>query len=165
MNLDLADLPAPDAYAYRGIRAIVVLHERTLRDFLDDWRLFDASGVALPETHDSSYKSNRHLLEHVLEAAESYLTWVCRQLELPDPGIREVPALNEVAEQADDYLEHLFDRWRKSLVSVPESKMEDKTYPANWGTPMTIEAMLEHAVMHPIRHSFQLDELMTRGAA
>jgi hypothetical protein len=27
---------------------------------------------------------------------------------------------------------------------------------------MCIDAMLEHAVMHPIRHAFQLEELMRR---
>jgi hypothetical protein len=27
-------------------------------------------------------------------------------------------------------------------------------------TPYSIDAMLEHAVMHPIRHSYQLEELM-----
>jgi hypothetical protein len=29
----------------------------------------------------------------------------------------------------------------------------------------TIDAMLEHAVMHPIRHTFQLEELVQRAGS
>jgi hypothetical protein len=37
------------------------------------------------------------------------------------------------------------------------------TYTSRWGQEYTIGAMLEHAVMHPMRHAFHLDELMERG--
>lgn len=83
--------------------------------------------------------------------------------ELPDPGVRQVPELDEIDGRADEYLEHVLDRWRLALVAVPESRMEDRAYTANWGAPMTIESMLEHAVVHPLRHAFQLEELMARG--
>jgi hypothetical protein len=45
------------------------------------------------------------------------------------------------------------------LISIEESKFFDAVYKSNWGTDYCIEAMLEHAVMHPIRHEFQLKEL------
>src|SRR5690606_9207342 len=31
-------VPAPDAFAYRGARALTILHERELRGFLPIWR-------------------------------------------------------------------------------------------------------------------------------
>lgn len=163
--MNLAELPGPGEYAYRGARALVVLHERELRDFLTVWRRIDAAGLQLPETDDPSYLSNLHLLQHVLRAAGRYLEWICRQLELPEPGIRQPPEPSELALQAGDYLEHVLDRWRRSLTTVPESLMEQRAYTANWGAPMTIESMLEHAVMHPLRHTFQLEELMARSSS
>ena len=33
-------------------------------------------------------------------------------------------------------------------------------YPSQWKTRYCIDSMLEHAVMHPVRHAFQLDELL-----
>ncbi len=55
-------------------------------------------------------------------------------------------------------------RWRVALTGLPASRVEDKAYVSNWGAPMTIESMLEHALVHPIRHTFQLEELMAREA-
>lgn len=37
---------------------------------------------------------------------------------------------------------------------------ETPEYPSRWKTLYCVDAMLEHAVMHPIRHAFQLEELM-----
>lgn len=156
------DLPAPDAFAYRGARALTILHERELRAFLPVWHKAKASGTPLPPSADEDYQSYETLLRHVLRAAGRYLTWMCRHLDLPDPGIRDAPALDEIERAAGGYLEHVLDRWRPALRDVQESRFENATYTSNWGVPMTIESMLEHAVTHPIRHTFQLQELLAR---
>ena len=153
-------LPEPDAFAYRGARALVVLHERELRAFLPVWRSAQASGVPLPVTSDENYASYETLLRHVLRAAARYLAWMCKNLDLPDPGVPEAPPVESIAAEAESYLEHVLERWREPLTSVPEERFEDATHLSNWGVPMTIEAMLEHAVMHPQRHALQLRELM-----
>ncbi|HZW99907.1 MAG TPA: VOC family protein [Trueperaceae bacterium] len=156
------DLPAPDEFAYRGARVLIALHEKELRAFLPVWRRFDASGIQLPRTDDEDYVSNGHLLVHVLRASGRYLTWACRQLGLPDPEIAETPAPPDAAEHAEEFLEHVLSRWRGALAEVPAERFEDKAYVSNWGAPMTIESMLEHAFTHPARHTFQLEELMAR---
>ena len=46
------------------------------------------------------------------------------------------------------------------LREVPDEKLETPEYPSRWQTRYCIDSMLEHAVMHPIRHAFQLDELL-----
>ncbi len=46
------------------------------------------------------------------------------------------------------------------LREVPNEKLETPEYPSRWQTRYCIDSMLEHAVMHPIRHAFQLDELL-----
>ena len=38
----------------------------------------------------------------------------------------------------------------------------DKTYTSRWKVEYCIDAMLEHAVMHPIRHEFQLSNLLKK---
>ncbi len=161
---DASDLPDPEAYAYRGARALVALHEKELRAFLPVWRRFDSAGIPLPATDDENYLSNAHLLLHVLRAAGRYLTWICRQLDLPDPGIGDAPTADEIVAKAEAFLEHVLARWRAALTELPAARVEDKAYVSNWGAPMTIESMLEHALVHPIRHTFQLEELMARQA-
>lgn len=159
---DAAGLPAPDAFADRVVRALLALQERELRAFLPIWRRFRASGAALPNSQNEAYRSNDHLLLHVLQSSGSYLAWVCRQLGLPDPGVRQPPAPADVAAQVDDYVEHLLERWRAGLKDATLAGTRTTVFTSNWGVPLTISAMLEHAVAHPMRHGFQLEELLAR---
>ena len=150
-------------YSYRGARALVLLHEQQLRKFLETWRKAKAVGVSLPKTDDSDYQSMETLLRHVLRAARGYMTWICEKLELPDPAIEPTPEADKIEEQADQYIDHLVDRWRTPLAAILEEQFHTLEYESRWGVSYCIDAMLEHAVVHPIRHQFQLVELMRRS--
>jgi len=140
---------------------MVHLHEEHLRRFVQTWRLALATPVTLPSTDDPSYASLETLGRHVLRAAGGYLVWVCEVLKLPDPGIRPAPDVTAIIRDADDYMEHVLERWcAEPLREVSGQQLETPEYPSRWQTRYSIDAMLEHAVMHPIRHAFQLDELM-----
>lgn len=147
-------------YKYRGARAMVLLHEQQLRGFLGVWRKAAGSGLTLPKTSDPAYASMETLLYHVLRAARGYMVWMAEMLGLPDPEIREVPPKEELVAQLDTYVEHLLGCWRAPLANVEEDAFHKPEYASKWKVNYCIDAMLEHAVMHPIRHSFQLTELM-----
>jgi hypothetical protein len=116
--------------------------------------------VSLPPTDDPNYASLAALGQHVLSAAAGYMIWMCEVLGLPDPGIRSAPDAAAIVRGADDYMEHVLERWRTPLTEVPNERLETPEYPSRWQTRYSIDSMLEHAVMHPIRHIFQLDELL-----
>jgi hypothetical protein len=116
--------------------------------------------VGLPRTADPAYASLEALGRHVLSAAGGYMIWMCEMLALPDPGIRIAPNASAIVRDADEYLEHVLERWRDPLREVPDEKLETPEYPSKWETRYCIDSMLEHAVMHPIRHAFQLGELL-----
>ncbi|MEZ4630683.1 MAG: hypothetical protein R2880_08245 [Deinococcales bacterium] len=146
-------------YRYRGARALVLLHEQQMRQCLQVWHKAKAAQVILPETDDSDYESLEHLLRHILGAARGYMLWMCKHLQLSDPEIQPPPSLEEIEQAADGYLAHLLERWRLPLAQL-EAKRFGEEYLSNWGMSYSIDAMLEHAVMHPIRHKFQLEELL-----
>ncbi len=148
-------------YRYRGARALVLLHDQALREFVNTWKQAKRSEIKLPQTSDPNYASLETLLYHVLRAARGYMTWICEQLELPDPQIREAPAVEKIAAEVDQYLEHLLQQWRIPLASVERERFYRPEYPSRWNVKYCIDAMLEHAVMHPIRHRFQLRELLS----
>ena len=150
------------AYRSRAVRALVLLHDEHLRHFLVVWKQAQAASVVLPETGNPAYASLQALLRHVLGAARGYMTWMCEVLQLPDPAIDIPPQPEDLSEQADSYMEHVLDRWRTPLIDVADDQLERSEYPSRWQTRYCIDAMLEHAVMHPIRHAFQLEELMRR---
>jgi len=147
-------------YKYGGARVLVALHDHHLRAFLETWRRADAMRIELPVTSNPSYASREALLNHVLRAAARYLTWMCEQLELPAPGLDEHPEVQGFAARADEYLETVLAAWQKPLRELTEEQADMPAYPSRWGTPYSIDAMLEHAVMHPIRHAYQLETLM-----
>jgi uncharacterized damage-inducible protein DinB len=152
-------------YEYTGARAMVLLHEHYLREFVATWKLAKAAGVVLPATTDPSYVSLEAVLAHVCRAARGYMTWMCEVLELPDPGIRPAPTADTVEADVDEFVEHLLERWRAPLASVPEDRFEHPEFESRWKTKYCIDAMLEHAVMHPLRHEFQLAQLMAAAGA
>ncbi len=154
-----------DPYTSRAARALVLLHETHLRECLEVWKQAKAANLQLPETSNENYRSLETLLEHIFAAPRGYLVWICRQLELPDPDIRPTPGADTIEAEADGYLEHLLERWSLPLVDVEEEKLYNPEYASNGGTHHhCIDIMLEHAVMHPVRHTFQLRELLQSQA-
>lgn len=148
-------------YTSRAARALVLLHEKHLRQCVEVWKQAKAVNLQLPMTGEEKYQSLENLLSHILNSAGRYMMGMCKNLELPDPKIREVPDISTIEAEADGYVEHLLERWRLPLANVPDERLEPTTYVAG-ETRYWIDAMLEHAVMHPIRHEFQLKELLER---
>ena len=147
-------------YKYNGAKALVNLHEIHLRNFYETWKEAKRINVKLPQTDDPYYKSLDTLLYHLLRSSRGYMIWMCKQLNLPDPQIDEAALPEMVVDQAENYIEYLLDKWKYPLKEVAPEKFEDKVYKSNWDVDYCIDAMLEHAVMHPIRHEYQLKNLM-----
>jgi hypothetical protein len=88
------------------------------------------------------------------------MTWICEKLNLPDPEIEEAPDGNLIEMKAEKYVSHLLEKWRLPLSDIPEENFHEQNYVSRWGVEYCIDAMMEHAVMHPIRHEFQLRNLI-----
>jgi len=97
--------------------------------FVHTWRLALASSVSLPPTDDPAYASLGALGRHVLSAAGGYMIWMCEVLALPDPGIRSAPDAAAIVRDADDYMEHVLERWRAPLKEVSNERLENSRVP------------------------------------
>lgn len=65
-----------------------------------------------------------------------------------------------VAREAAHYIEHVLDKWRAPLRDLGDDRLYAPEYQSRWKSLYCIDSMLEHAVMHPIRHAFQIEELL-----
>ena len=144
----------------RAVRSMVQLHERELRRFVEVWERFDASGVALPATDDPSYRSNRHLAAHAVRAARNYLTWIGEVLGHPYAGVDPETDELKIAARLRAFMDSVLESWRGHLETLEDSELEGAVYKSRWGEDYTVEQMLEHAVVHPMRHRIQLERLM-----
>ena len=130
-----------------------------MRDLLKTWHRAKAVPVSLPPSDNPAYASLDTVLHHAFKAARNMLTWICEKLELPDPAIEEVPEPALLAADPERYMEHLLARWRIPLAGA-DAKRLDAIYKDRNGHDASLIARLEHAVLHPQRHRFQLDELL-----
>ena len=151
-------------YQSRGARALIILHEQHLRQCFETWREAEIAQIRLPATNDERYRSRDDLLYHILHSARSYIIRICQTLQLPAIEIEPVPDTENLSAEVDFYLEHLLAQWRLPLSDVTDDQMEPAEELYFAGMPYWVDAMLEHAVMHPIRHEFQLQELLERQA-
>jgi hypothetical protein len=142
-------------YSSRAVRALVLLHDVQLRDFFNVWQQARAVNVQLSATDDLSYRSLEHLLEHVLWWAGEYVVDVCRQLNLPDPQVPPLPPLEQLEAQGQASLEQLLAWWRLPMEGVTDADLE-----LGDDAQDMLDSQLEHAVVHPLRHAFQLRELL-----
>ncbi len=142
-----------------AVRSCVELHEIELRRFHDTWLAFRASGTPLPETDDPSYQSNEHLAGHVLRWSRDYLTWIgdCVQRPVSDLDSETDPVA--IAGRSAAFMEEVLAGWRRHLALLEDRELAPVTYTSRWGEDYSIEQMLEHAIVHPMRHRIQLERL------
>ncbi len=145
----------------RAVRSLVELHEREMNAFLQTWDRFVAADAPMPEAHgDDSYRSRDHLLGHLLMAARGYLTrigeWVGRPVEDVDDATDPV----EIAGRARPFAEEVLSAYRRHLAQISTEELEPQTHRARWGDLMSVEMLLEHAVVHPMRHRIQLERIL-----
>jgi uncharacterized damage-inducible protein DinB len=147
-----------------AVRSCVELHEIELERFFDTWQQFRMSGTPLPTTADPAYASPDDLGGHVLRAARNYLTWIGECVKRP---VTDIDLDNErlgVAAKGRAFMNEVLAAWRRHLADLEDSELPPAAFTSRWGEPYSIEQMLEHAVVHPMRHRIQLQRLMAQRA-
>jgi len=148
-----------------AVRSCVELHEIEVRRFHDTWLAFRASGTPLPATDDPSYQSNEHLAGHVLRSSRNYLTWIGDCVKRPVTDLDSETDPVAIAGRSAAFMEEVLAGWRRHLALLEDRELAPVTYKSRWGEDYNIEQMLEHAVVHPMRHRIQLERLAAGGVA
>ena len=149
------------AFKSRGVRALALIQMDEMRKLWVIWRKAKRLGVKLPVTRDPNYQNHDMLMRHGLRACRGYLTWLCEVLRRPDPRVPDPPEPEQIATRGAAYLDVLERACKAHMTWMPDRVLASKkVHTSRWGAPMTVEAMLEHAVAHPMRHRFQLEELI-----
>jgi hypothetical protein len=150
-----------DEFRSRAVRSLVELHQKELEGFHATWKRFAASSIPMPEAHgDAAYQTRDHLVAHVQAAARSYLLWIWEVLEQPIEALPLIRDPGVIVPRLDAFMAETLDGWRRHLAPLEDAQLAPRQYVSRWGEPHTIEQMLEHAVVHPMRHRIQLERLI-----
>ena len=148
-------------YRSRAVRSLVELHEVEMRAFLEVWKRFAAANAPMPEAHgDESYASRERLAGHVLMAMRGYLRrigeWIGRPVT--DLDASEDPA--EIMTRAAKFADEVLAAYPRYLAEITNEELEKQAHRTRWGDLMSVEMLLEHAIVHPMRHRIQLERIL-----
>lgn len=110
-----------------------------------------------PEAEDPQFRSIRTVMRHVVRAGYGHVDSIRKALGDPiERPTVELASPAGVVAQLDALLAHteaaFGDRWE-----MTEDEMDAVTFEAPWGLPYTMEQMLEHTLVHVLRHRRQIE--------
>ena len=113
------------------------------------------------QTQDEECRSIQTVFHHVVRAGFGYANYLRVAFSAPSSRI-EVPlgSRSECIEQLDAMLAYtvatLDGRWE-----MPDEQMEAVQIKSRWGTLYDVEQMLEHAIVHVLRHRRQIERFLS----
>jgi len=145
----------------RAVRNLVDLHEREMRSFLEVWKQYTASDKPMPEARgDESYENRERLIGHVLMAARGYLTRIGEWVGRPVTDVDASQDPYEIVRRTSAFADEVLAAYRRHLAEITPEELEQQIHRTRWGELMSVENLLEHAVVHPMRHRIQLERIL-----
>jgi len=71
----------------------------------------------------------------------------------------------EIVKHAPEFAEGVLGAYRRHLAEITDQEMEQQVHRTRWGDLMSVEMLLEHAVVHPMRHRIQLERILENREA
>ncbi len=95
----------------------------------------------------------------MLRWARDYLTWIGDCVQRPVSDLDPETDLVAIAGRSAAFMEEVLAGWRRHLALLEDSELAPLTFKSRWGEDYNVEQMLEHAIVHPMRHRIQLERL------
>jgi uncharacterized damage-inducible protein DinB len=154
------------SYREGAVGALMDEYERAvweLRRLVEQIADTDAVRVVDPRTEDEACRSVQTIMSHVVNAGYGYADLLRKSFSVP--STRPPKALlspREYLEQLDAVLaytaETLEGRWR-----MTDEEISGAVINAGWGVTYDVEQLLEHAIVHVLRHRRQIEKFMWQG--
>ena len=155
-----------ESYREGAVGALMDEYERAvweLRRLVERMDEESLARVVDPETPDDDCRSAQTVVSHVVNAGYGYADLLRKLFAVPSTRPpRALLSRGEALEQLDAVLaytvETLDGRWRMSDEEITGAVIN-----TGWGVRYDIEQLLEHAVVHVLRHRRQIEKFMWRG--
>jgi hypothetical protein len=125
--------------------------------------LDDAAWLQLrdAETEDPDCRTIQTVMRHVVRAGFGYANYIRKELGIPEGRSgAELVSVGEVAGEVDAMLTYMAEtldgRWTMSDDEITALKMQ-----VRWGPTYDLEQLLEHAIVHVLRHRRQVERFLS----
>jgi hypothetical protein len=96
-------------------------------------------------------------------AARGYLTRIGEWVGRPVSDVDASKDPYDVAGRASAFAQNVLAGYRTNLPAITIEEFAPQLHKTRWGDLMSVENLLEHAVVHPMRHRRQLERLLEAG--
>jgi len=115
------------------------------------------------QTSDENCRSIQTIMTHVVRSGYSYADYIRESFSISSTRPPERLLLRqESVVQFESMLEYtiqtLEGRWE-----MTDEEIENIIMPSPWGVTYNLEQLLEHAIVHLLRHRRQIEKFMLRG--
>lgn len=119
--------------------------------------------VVDPQTKDEDCRSAQTIMSHVVRAAYGYADYVREQFSVPSTRpqpklLSRRESLEQLAAALRYTVETLEGRWEMS-----DEEISGVVINTRWGAGYDLEGMLEHAIVHVLRHRRQMEKFIWQG--
>ena len=98
-------------------------------------------------------------------AARNYLTRIGEWVGRPVSDVDGSQDPQDVAPRAAEFADDVLAAYRRHLAEIANEELEQQVHRTRWGELMSVENLLEHAVVHPMRHRIQLERILEDNEA
>ena len=152
-------------YRNGAIGALMDEYERAaseLKILLDKIPPEDFVKIADPDTKDEDCRSVQTIMNHVVRAGYGYSNYIRKGFDLdstlPAFQIKDVPESILSFEQMLEYtVQTLEGKWEMTDEEINKIKIETR-----WGAAYDMEMLLEHAIVHILRHRRQIERFLIK---
>jgi uncharacterized damage-inducible protein DinB len=149
-------------YRPGGLGTMMDLYENETFDFIAYIRLISEKDFLMERPNESEdLRSIQMIMRHIVGSAYGYTNRIREALGkpimvLPPRGLVSRDDAIKSLEGAIRYTEEaLMDNWTMSDDDIDKTSMM-----SSWGVPYSLEQMLEHAIVHIMRHKRQIKRII-----
>lgn len=145
-----------------AVTALLEVYERAIKELQHSIATIPNKELAAtidPHTSDLNCKSIQNILAHVVGSAFSYAIYIRESMDhaVPRPGLEHRDTATEYIRDLDEVI--LFTK--DTFNTIYDYSLEKFDYPdkikTKWGQSYDIEQMMEHAIVHVLRHRRQIE--------
>lgn len=149
-----------------AVTALLAEYEKTiiiLQDLIEDISDTDLAFVVDPNTANTDCKSIQTILAHVVSSGYSYniyiQKWKGKNIERPVKTNRAT--VSEYKNDLDKVIQFTYDTFSNITDNELEECDNTKKINTSWEQIYDIEQLMEHAIVHILRHRRQIEKFKT----
>ena len=153
-------------YRKGGIGAVMDEYERAsaeLKKLIEKISDSDYVKVVDTETKDEDCRSVQTIVSHVTNSGYGYANYIRDWFSIPKSSPqRRLLAQNDISKELDKMIEYTSETLDGKL-EYSDDEIQKVKMKVRWGPQYDLEQLLEHAVVHILRHRRQIEKFSANG--